>query len=83
MRTVGEAVYERIQEGDLAAAAALSLPLLPVVVIAAALGAYILAAAGSRAWRIEGEVPQFPGRAWAARGISRPGSRRCSPSLRP
>ncbi|WP_044148764.1 hypothetical protein, partial [Singulisphaera acidiphila] len=43
VRTVSEAVFERIQEGDLAAAAALSLPLLPVVVAAAALGAYMLA----------------------------------------
>src|SRR5215469_5578795 len=30
VRTIGEAVYERIQEGDLAAAATLSLPLMPL-----------------------------------------------------
>ncbi len=33
VRTVGEAVYERIQEGDLGTAAALGLPLLPLVVL--------------------------------------------------
>ena len=38
MPTVGEASYERIQEGELATAAALSLPLLPLVVIAGAAG---------------------------------------------
>lgn len=62
VRTVGEAVYERIQEGDLAAAAALSLPLLPVVVVAAALGAYILARGRVASLAgLEGEVPQFHG----------------------
>jgi len=42
VRTVGEAVYERIQEGDLATAAALGLPLLPLVVAAGGLGAFVL-----------------------------------------
>lgn len=63
VRTAGEAIYERIQEGDLESAAALSLPLLPVVVGAAALGAYILARnrVASLAG-LEGEVPKFTGR---------------------
>jgi iron(III) transport system permease protein len=63
VRTVGEAAYERIQEGALAEAAALSLPLLPVVVAAAALGAYILARGRVASLAgLEGEVPQFTGR---------------------
>ncbi len=62
VRTVGEAVYERIQEGELAAAAALSLPLLPVVVAAAALGAFILRAAGWRAWPDSRAKSPIPGR---------------------
>lgn len=63
VRTVSEAVFERIQEGDLAAAAALSLPLLPVVVAAAALGAYMLARSRVASMAgLEGEVPKFTGR---------------------
>jgi|GEM_PF-252966 len=63
VRTVGEEVYERIQEGDLAAAAALSLPLLPVVVAAGALGAFILMRSRVASMAgLEGEVPQFTGR---------------------
>ncbi len=63
MRTVGEAVYERIQEGDLATAAALCLPLLPLVVAAGALGAYVLMRARVASLAgLEGEVPKFTGR---------------------
>ncbi|SIN77327.1 iron(III) transport system permease protein [Singulisphaera sp. GP187] len=63
VRTVSEAIFERIQEGDLAAAAALSLPLLPVVVAAAALGAYMLARSRVASLAgLEGEVPKFTGR---------------------
>jgi iron(III) transport system permease protein len=58
-----EEVYERIQEGDLAAAAALSLPLLPIVVAAGALGAFILMRSRVASLAgLEGEVPQFSGR---------------------
>jgi iron(III) transport system permease protein len=63
VRTVDEAVYEKIQEGDLAAAAALSLPLLPVVVAAGALGAFVLARTRVASLAgLEGEVPKFQGR---------------------
>jgi iron(III) transport system permease protein len=63
VRTVGEAVYERIQEGDLATAAALCLPLLPIVVGAGALGAYVLLRARVASLAsLEGEVPKFTGR---------------------
>ena len=73
VRTVGEAVYERIQEGDLAAAAALSLPLLPLVVAAGALGAFILMRSRVASMAgLEGEVPKFTaadvGSRWASRG---------------
>jgi iron(III) transport system permease protein len=63
VRTVGEAVYEQIQEGDLAAAAALSLVLLPLIVVAGAAG--VMALARSRVASLaglEGEVPAFTGR---------------------
>jgi iron(III) transport system permease protein len=64
VRTVGEAVYERIQEGDLATAAALGLPLLPLVVVAGALGAYVLARARVASLAgLEGETPKFTDRA--------------------
>jgi iron(III) transport system permease protein len=60
VRTMGEAVYERIQEGDLGAAAALSLPLLPLVVAAGALGALMLMRARVASLAgLEGEVPKF------------------------
>jgi iron(III) transport system permease protein len=60
VRTIGEAVYERIQEGELAGAAALSLPLLPMVVLAGALGAFILMRARVASMAgLEGEVPKF------------------------
>ena len=63
VRTIGEAVYEQIQEGELATAAALGLPLLPIVVAAGALGAYILARARIASLGVlEGEVPKYTDR---------------------
>lgn len=63
VRTVGEAAYEKIQEGDVASASALCLPLLPVVVAAGALGAYILMRGRLASLAgLEGEVPKFKGR---------------------
>lgn len=63
VRTIGEAVYDRIQEGDLAAAAALGLPLLPLVVIAGGLGAFVLMRSRLASLAgLEGEVPKFTGR---------------------
>ncbi|HEY3900308.1 MAG TPA: ABC transporter permease subunit [Chthoniobacter sp.] len=60
VRTIGEAVYEQIQEGELATAAALGLPLLPVVVAAGALGAFILARSRIASLSVlEGEVPKY------------------------
>jgi iron(III) transport system permease protein len=62
VRTVGEAIYERIQEGEVASAAALSLPLLPLVVLAGAAGALILARSRAASLAgLEGEVPKFAG----------------------
>jgi iron(III) transport system permease protein len=74
VRTIGEAVYERIQEGELATAATLSLPLMPLVVAAGALGAYVLVRVRVASLAsLEGEVPRYAtrpaGRAasfWAA-----------------
>jgi iron(III) transport system permease protein len=69
VRTVGESVYERIQEGDLATAAALGLPLLPLVVAAGALGAYVLSRARVASLAgLEGEVPKFTDRAASRTG---------------
>lgn len=63
VRTVGEEVYERIQEGDLATAAALSLPLLPIVVATGVLGAFILLRSRLASLAgLEGEIPRFTGR---------------------
>ncbi len=63
VRTVGEAVYERIQEGDLATASALGLPLLPLVVLAGGLGAFVLMRSRLASLAgLEGEVPKFTGR---------------------
>ena len=63
VRTVGEAVYERIQEGELTEAAALGMPLLPIVVIAGALGASVLARTRVASLAgLEGEVPKFTDR---------------------
>jgi iron(III) transport system permease protein len=62
VRTVGEAVYEQIQEGDLATAGLLSMPLLPLVVAAGGLGAFILLRARVASLAsLEGEVPKFTG----------------------
>ena len=60
---VGDLVYEAIQAGDLAAAAAVCLPVLPVIVVAGAVGVAVLGR--SRAANVaglEGEVPTFEGR---------------------
>lgn len=63
VRTVGEEVHERIQEGDLATAAALCLPLLPLVVAAGALGVFILLRGRVASLAgLEGEIPRFAGR---------------------
>jgi iron(III) transport system permease protein len=60
VRTVGESVYERIQEGALGTAAALGLPLLPLVVAAGALGATVLMRARVASLAgLEGEAPKF------------------------
>lgn len=68
VRTIGEAVYEQIQEGELATAAALGLPLLPIVVAAGALGAYLLARARVASLSVlEGEVPKYTDRRAGAR----------------
>jgi iron(III) transport system permease protein len=62
VRTVGEVIYEQIQEGDLSAAAAISLPLLPLVLAAGVTGALILARSRSASMAgLEGEVPKFSG----------------------
>lgn len=62
VRTIGQAVYERIQEGDLATAGLLSLPLLPLVVAAGGLGAFILLRTRVASLAsLEGEVPRFTG----------------------
>lgn len=63
VRTAGEEVHERIQEGDLATAAALGLPLLPIVVAAGALGAFILVRGRVASLAgLEGEVPRLTAR---------------------
>ncbi|OJW19639.1 MAG: hypothetical protein BGO49_14430 [Planctomycetales bacterium 71-10] len=63
VRTVGEEVHERIQEGDLATAAALCLPLLPLVVAAGGLGVFILMRGRVASLAgLEGEIPRFTGR---------------------
>jgi len=60
VRTVDEAIYERIQEGELPTAAALSLPLLPLVIAAGALGALVLVRSRMASLAgLEGEVPKF------------------------
>jgi iron(III) transport system permease protein len=63
VRTIGEAVYERIQDGDLATAATLSLPLMPLVVIAGGLGAYVLIRVRVASLAsLEGDVPRYAAR---------------------
>lgn len=75
VRTVGEAVYERIQEGDLGTAAALCLPLLPVVVAAGALGAFVLLRARTASLAgLEGEIPKFAARPAGRMGDFRAGT---------
>ncbi len=60
--SMGEAIYERIQEGDLPTAAALGFPLLPAIVLAGSVGAFILVRARSASVAgLEGEVPTFAG----------------------
>jgi iron(III) transport system permease protein len=62
VRTVGEAINDRVQDGDLATAAALSLPLLPAIVAAGAAGAWVLVRARAASLAgLEGEVPTFTG----------------------
>ena len=62
-RGVGEVVYEQIQAGDLPAAAAASLPVLPVVVLAGAAGAVALGRSRVASLAaLEGEVSRFAGR---------------------
>ncbi len=73
VRTVGEAVYERIQEGDLATAAAVCLPLLPLVVAAGALGAFVLLRARVASLAsLEGKWPSLRDGPPAARAMSGP-----------
>ena len=63
VRTVGEEIHERIQQGDLVAASTLSLPLLPVVIAAGALGALILVRSRVASLAsLEGEIARFAGR---------------------
>lgn len=63
VRTIGEAIYEQIQDGELATAATLSLPLLPLVVIAGALGTYVLVRVRVASLAsLEGDVPRYAGR---------------------
>jgi iron(III) transport system permease protein len=58
--TLGEAIYERIQEGELATAAALGLTLLPLIVLAGAGGAFVLLRSRSASLAaLEGESPDF------------------------
>lgn len=60
VRTVAESIYERIQEGEVATAAALGLVLLPLVVAAGALGIWVLTRARLASLAgLEGEVPKF------------------------
>jgi iron(III) transport system permease protein len=60
VQTISEAIYERIQEGNLSAAAGLSLPLLPLILLAGGGGAFLLIRARSASLAgLEGEVPKF------------------------
>ncbi len=62
VRTIGEPIYELIQEGDLAGAAAMCIPLLPVVLAAGVAGALVLVRSRSASMAgLEGEVPKFAG----------------------
>jgi iron(III) transport system permease protein len=58
--TIGEAIYERIQEDDLGTAAALGFLLLPIIILAGALGAFILVRTRAASLAgLEGDVPDF------------------------
>lgn len=60
VRTVGEMIYDRIQEGDLPGAGRMCLPLLPLVLAAGAAGAFVLLRARVASLAsLEGEVPKF------------------------
>lgn len=60
VRTLGETIYERIQEGDLSSAAAVSLPLMPLVMGVGGLGAFLLLRARVASLAgLEGEIPKF------------------------
>jgi iron(III) transport system permease protein len=62
VRTVSEAVYECIQEGELGSAASLSIAILPLILAAGITGAIILARARTASLAgLEGEVPRFRG----------------------
>jgi iron(III) transport system permease protein len=63
VRSIGEAIYDSIQQGNLSTGAALSLPVLPIVLLAGAIGAVILIRSRSASIAgLEGEVPRFIGR---------------------
>jgi len=60
VRTIGEAVYERIQEGELATATLLSVPLLLLVVFSGALGILVLTRGRAASLAsLEGEIPKY------------------------
>ncbi len=61
-RSVGQAVYEQVQQGELAAAAAVCLPVLPFVLAAGVAGVAVLGRARAASLAgLEGEVPTFTG----------------------
>jgi iron(III) transport system permease protein len=69
VRTLGEDVYDRIQEGALGGAAALGLPLLPIVLLAGVVGAALVARARLASMAgLEGDVPRLRGRPWGLGG---------------
>jgi iron(III) transport system permease protein len=62
VRAMGELIAEQIVAQDLSAAAALSLPSLPLILIAGALGVVILSRSRASSMAgLEGEVPKFTG----------------------
>ncbi len=69
VRTLGEDVYDRIQEGALGGAAALGLPILPIVLLAGVVGAALVARARLASMAgLEGDVPRLRGRPWGLGG---------------
>ena len=74
VRTIGEAIYERIQQGELGNATWLGLPLLALIVLSGALGALVLMRerAASLAG-LEGEIPKFRARPGSAKDDTRAG----------